>query len=1249
MSFEAGQISTKLTMDDSQFRATMNQALGTTKAFATKMDALGGSMLKFSAPLVAGIASASAGLAKFGQEALRIGGGFEAAMTRVAAISGATGEEFTVLSNKARELGASLPIMAQDAAGAMEVLASRGYSAGKMLSVVGDIVNLSIAQNYDLAGSADLVSAALINYQMAETDAGKVADIFTQASNRSALSMEKLSYAMRYAAAPAAAMGESLESTVAAMGALADAGLASMQIGTTLRGVYGTIAQNAEVLGVSTRNAEGKLRSLSEVMGEISTKGYGLDKFTEAFGVEIATGALILSKSVDKIKGLNEELANSFGATAAQVEKQMQTWENISKGFESRVESLYLTVFDQIKNTSKTGVLSLTELTSALEKWVSETEVAGKSLEAFVRGLGFNVPEGAGIKELLDSIDVEGIAAKFESAGEMLGNFGETIANIAGSVPWGLLLGNLDLLMKAGFWSWVIGKGASFVSIAGSIGAAIGDWADRLSGLVVSDTAATAATTADTAAKAANATTTIAASQADMVKMATDKEAAAILALKTKMEKADVVAQNARANATKLAAMAEQAATAGTQTSTVMIELNTKAKNANAAASMLQGKADAARAAYNTAAAGAGAAAELAGTEALKTIKGLVPAAAAASKSVSLLELAMSGLSKGILAVSTPAGMLAGTVALVGSTAVSMIQQVRADINKVAVEAEKKAKQAEDHLRNLKTALEAAEQGEFGGDWSKTNSEEREALKRRIERAEAAKKEYEYQQQIGQELIKATEAVRDAKDPLGMKVALTNLEAFQNKAQDLLGTLNQEDEQWRIINQLIVASNELLTRRDELIEGAKPKPPDFTTYDKALSELSEETREKLSAGLREGLTDKTAIKAYESVLTKKIGEIYESIKEKHGEVTAEIWKESAERSVGLDEPSKEVRKFNQELAKARNELFTYQQYLRQTGNTSQYAAGQLEQMTNALIEQATSGLDVTQRQKLIDDLEKLGRQSGDRYATALAEKLKGGTQKAIDDAKQMVKATSITQDEILSAIEKKEASAERTTKRERPKFTAAGETEIEVQGRIAKLNSEEVAAYKAGDAAKMKAVQDRLNAQAALERQYAEQAIKIQEDADKKEAERNQRLGLGGATVTPDPAKSLELLGKVLPDATEFLTKGQADYTTSYKAGFEQAAAASPIALPMPKINMDTFGTGIVTQLNAMAPTMSAVLSQVMGTINLNPAGLKVGKTFTDGIIAAVNDGTFAKNILDGLYEKFSARLQKELADAGGG
>ncbi|MDR1510754.1 MAG: phage tail tape measure protein [Synergistaceae bacterium] len=465
---QLGQISTKVTMDDSSFVATLHSVLGKANSFADSMKSLGGSMLMLTGPVVYGLKKTSDQLAQFTKTALSVGGGFESSMTRVAAISGATGGELVELTDKARELGATLPIMAQEAADAMGVLASRGYDAKKMLATVGDIVNLSIAQNYDLASTADLVSAALTNFQLDAKETARVADIFTQASNQSALSMGKLSNAFVYAAQPAAAMNMSIEELVAAMGVLADAGMQGEMIGTAMRSILQKVASSTKIMGVATRDAAGNFRKLNDIMADISKTGSGLDKFTEAFDVRSATAALALSKNVSRAAEQERKLFESTGATIRQVEKQLQTWENVVKAFLSRVESLYITVFDQIKSSAKETTSSLTGTMSRVEEWVAKTDIAGKSIGAFLEGLGLD--DGLeGINDFLDNFDDEKMRAildGFRSTGETIRDLTGDLVSLAETVPWKLLLSNLDKIVYIGAASFVGGNLLSGLSQA---------------------------------------------------------------------------------------------------------------------------------------------------------------------------------------------------------------------------------------------------------------------------------------------------------------------------------------------------------------------------------------------------------------------------------------------------------------------------------------------------------------------------------------------------------------------------------------------------------------------------------------------------------------------------------------------------------------------------------------------------------------------------------------------------------------
>ena len=192
--------------------------------------------LKRVATVITTIGGAISGVVK---SALDVGGGFETQMTRVKIISGATGEELDLLTKKAREMGESLPITAQEAAAAMELMAQRGTQAHDILASVADVSNLAISQNVDMASAAELLGSTMTNFGIAVEDASKVTDIFNNASNQSALSMSKLSESLKYVAPVAATAGMSLEQTIAAMEVLANSGLEGSMIGTGLSGGMG--------------------------------------------------------------------------------------------------------------------------------------------------------------------------------------------------------------------------------------------------------------------------------------------------------------------------------------------------------------------------------------------------------------------------------------------------------------------------------------------------------------------------------------------------------------------------------------------------------------------------------------------------------------------------------------------------------------------------------------------------------------------------------------------------------------------------------------------------------------------------------------------------------------------------------------------------------------------------------------------------------------------------------------------------
>lgn len=164
-----------------------------------------------------GVTVLSGAIGLITKNAMSIGGAFEAQITNVKVISGATEEELDMLIKKAREMGAALPITAKDAATAMELLAQRGTKAKDILASVADVSSLAISQSVDMGSAADLLGSTMTNFGMSIDTATKITDMFNNVSNQSSLNISKLIEAMKYVGPAAGSLGMNLSEALAAM------------------------------------------------------------------------------------------------------------------------------------------------------------------------------------------------------------------------------------------------------------------------------------------------------------------------------------------------------------------------------------------------------------------------------------------------------------------------------------------------------------------------------------------------------------------------------------------------------------------------------------------------------------------------------------------------------------------------------------------------------------------------------------------------------------------------------------------------------------------------------------------------------------------------------------------------------------------------------------------------------------------------------------------------------------------------
>ena len=209
-----------------------------------------------------------------GTAVLKTGMDYEAGMSKVQAISGATGDEMTLLGQKAMEMAAKTKFSTADSAEAYQYMAMAGWKAGDMVDGLAGIMNLAAASGENLGTTSDIVTDALTAFGLKASDSGRFADVLAAASNNANTNVSMLGESFKYVAPVAGAMGYSVEDVSVALGLMANSGIKASQAGTSLRSAMTNMASPTENMaivmdkyGISLTDADGKMLSFAEVMG----------------------------------------------------------------------------------------------------------------------------------------------------------------------------------------------------------------------------------------------------------------------------------------------------------------------------------------------------------------------------------------------------------------------------------------------------------------------------------------------------------------------------------------------------------------------------------------------------------------------------------------------------------------------------------------------------------------------------------------------------------------------------------------------------------------------------------------------------------------------------------------------------------------------------------------------------------------------------------------------------------------------
>lgn len=331
---------------------------------------------------ISGMSTALAGVAGY---SIKVGSSFEAGMSKVQAVSGASNEQLQRLSDKAKEMGATTKFSATEAADAMNYMAMAGWKTEDMLNGIDGIMNLAAASGEDLATTSDIVTDALTAFGLSASDSTHFADVLAAASSNANMNVSMMGETFKYVAPVAGSLGYSAEDCAVAIGLMANSGIKASQSGTALRSMFSRLAKPSkevkeamEKLNISLTDSHGNMKSLDTLMGDLRNSFSGLSESEKAemasslAGQEAMSGLLsIVNASDADFNKLKDAIYGADGASAKMAETMQDNLQGKISILKSTIEGLGIKIYEEIEDPMKEAAEGATDsveqISSALE------------------------------------------------------------------------------------------------------------------------------------------------------------------------------------------------------------------------------------------------------------------------------------------------------------------------------------------------------------------------------------------------------------------------------------------------------------------------------------------------------------------------------------------------------------------------------------------------------------------------------------------------------------------------------------------------------------------------------------------------------------------------------------------------------------------------------------------------------------------------------------------------------------------
>ena len=377
---------------------------------------------------------------------------FEFQMAQVGAISGATAVELQMLTDTAKELGATTAFTAGEVAGLQKELAKLGFKPEEIEGMTAATLDLAYAFGNDLAETGATVGVVLNSYSLDASEAGRVTDVLATAFSKSALDLQKFNTAFPKVGAISAQLGFSLEGTTAILGKLSDAGLEASTAGTSLKSVFLKLADSNSALSQKLGGNVKSIDTLLPALQQLFEDGTDVEEMLGLTDKRAVTAFATMVKGADDIAVLTKTFEDSEGAAAGFAEVMRDTLQGSFDGLGSAADGFIITLVEAMAPAIRLVVDGMTLLFAGLQGLVKVYKFLQPGIIAYgVTMLGISIAQGTFVSTLIASkvgLFAYNVATKIATAATWL--FDKALkANPIGLIVGGLVLAGTAMLSYA--------------------------------------------------------------------------------------------------------------------------------------------------------------------------------------------------------------------------------------------------------------------------------------------------------------------------------------------------------------------------------------------------------------------------------------------------------------------------------------------------------------------------------------------------------------------------------------------------------------------------------------------------------------------------------------------------------------------------------------------------------------------------------------------------------------------------------